>query len=109
MNNYKIFYIDKSNRIEAIMLCSFKRRINWVENGLGIVTWKYYFTRDMEAESLSEVYHKLKKLMFDKRKKVNHRPIGLGDIICVNDEFWIITTAGFQKIPEILTKKIEFS
>ena len=95
LQKFKVFYVDKSNRVEAIMLCSFKNRINWVENGLGIVTWSYNFSDEIEANSLSEVYNRLKKISFDKRRKINNRTIGFGDIICFEDEGWIVTSNGF--------------
>jgi len=88
------------------MLCSFRKKINWLEEGLGVASWNYNYVKPMESESLQDVFHKLKHIEIDKRRKSFNRSINLGDVICVGSESWLITSNGFEKIPDIIWQKI---
>lgn len=103
--NYELYYIDKSNRIECMLICSLKNRINWLEQGLKLVTWKYDLIFNGNAENLQEIYKKHSILNIDKRKKKQLRTINIGDIIKFNDDIWILTAFGFVKVPDILWEK----
>ena len=103
---YQIYFITKQYRIEAMMLCSFASRIDWVNNGLKIVSWEYQKGPLAFEKSLSDVYNNYKKISFNKKNKAVVRGINVGDVICLENEAWIITTCGFAKIPNILWDKI---
>lgn len=106
MKNYAVYYIDNSNRIETMLTCSLKKRIDWCEDGLKIVTWKYNVVGRGTAESLNDVFKHYSKLNIDKRKKKNTRTISIGDIVVFDEEAWIVSAFQFMKIPTILSEKI---
>ena len=103
----KIFYIDKTSRLEAMMTISFRNKINWVEEGLSILSWNYSFISDTEFNDLKEVYSFFRKWKGNKlSKECGHCSISLGDIILLENQAWMVVGAGFQKIPSVLFEKI---
>jgi hypothetical protein len=107
MKEYKLFYIDKSNRIECMLVCSLKKRINWCEDGLKLLSWKYNLIDKGSAETLNEIFKKHSVLNVDRRKKKQNRTINIGDVIYFDDEAWIVSAFGFKKIPEFLWNKVK--
>lgn len=91
-----------------MMLCSFTNKINWVQNGLGIASWNYSLNKQLEANSLSQVYNICKSFKMDKRQKKQQkqRTISVGDVICVGSQAWLVTSRGFEKVPQILWKMV---
>lgn len=106
LQQFTVYFAEKETRMQSMLMCSFHERINWIETGLGIVALQYKKVGVMKANNLSEVFNKLKVLKYDKRKKENIRTISIGDVICVADQAWIITSSGFQKIPAYLWQKV---
>lgn len=108
---FQVYYVDKTNRIQAMMLCSFTDRINWVQKGLGIASWNYKMNKNLTANSLSQVYNICKTITVDKKKKKQkfERAISVGDVICVGSQAWFVTLRGFQKIPSLLWKMVNKS
>lgn len=106
MKTYKIYYVDNANRIESMLVCSINKRIDWCEDGLRIVTWKYNMIGCGQAETLNDVFKHYSILNIDKRKKKQTRTVNIGDIIVFDEEPWIVSAFGFLKIPEILAEKI---
>lgn len=106
MYGYEVFYVDKSNRIEAMLVCSLKKNINWYEDGLKLVSWKYYKTHTGQAESLNKIFVLYSSLKIDKRRKQKAvRTINIGDVILFDGNPWIISSFGFVRIPQILWEK----
>lgn len=104
----KIFYIDKSSRLEAMMTISFRNKINWLEEGLSILSWNYCFVSDTDINDLKEVYSYFRKWKGNKLSKdCGHCGISLGDIILLENQAWVVVGAGFQKIPSVLFEKIK--
>ena len=106
MKEYAIYYVDNANRMECMLICSLNRRIDWCEDGLRIVTWKYNMVGHGKAESLNDVFKHYSVLNIDKRRKKQVRTVNIGDIIVFDDETWIVSAFGFLKVPEILAEKI---
>ena len=106
LQTFTVYYADSQTRIQAMIMCSFNEKINWMQNGLGVVTFKFNKVCSLQANSLSQVYNKLKVLNVDKRKKKKNRTISVGDVICVQSQSWIVTSNGFQKIPWVLWEKV---
>lgn len=104
----KIYFISKKNRLEALMTISFKRKINWVEEGLSILSWEYYFIANSKIDDLKENYKKYRKWNGnEKTKKVGHNTMSIGDVIETQDgEAWIVIGSGWQKIPKIIWNKV---
>lgn len=103
---YEIYYVKKENRLEAMLLCSLKSKIDWCEEGLKFVSWNYEKIERGKAESLQSIFKKYSVLKYDKRRKNQFRTINMGDIILLDDTPWIISSFGFLRIPEILWKKV---
>lgn len=106
MKDYAIYYIDNSNRIECMLVCSLKKKIDWCEDGLRIATWKYNIVGRGKAESLNDVFGHYSVLNIDKRRKVQRRSASIGDIIVFDGEPWIVAAFGFNRVPDILAEKI---
>ena len=103
----KIYYISQKNRLEAMMTISFKSRMNWLEEGLSILSWEYSFVSETELSDLKEIYSFFKKWNGNENsKKISRSTICLGDIIAFENEWWIVVGTGFQKIPQALCEKI---
>lgn len=103
--DYIAYFVNNDFRKEAIMLFSFCKKVDWAENGLGIVSWDYKKKRKCSACSLSEAYSKMNKLQ--RLSSSTSRTVGIGDIICAEDTPWIITGNGFERVPLLLWKRIE--
>ena len=104
--DYAIYYVDDSNRIESMLICSLKRTIDWCEDGLRIVTWKYNMVGRGQADTLNAVFRHYSELNIDRRRKKQRRTVNIGDIIVFDGEAWIVSAFGFVRIPEILSRKI---
>lgn len=103
----KIYYVNQKNRLEAMTTISFKSRINWLEEGLSILSWDYSFISDTEIEDLKDIYSYFRKWKGNACSKKNgHQQISLGDIIITGEGGWIVVGAGFQKIPNALFEKL---
>lgn len=103
----KVYYINQKNRLESMMTISFKNRINWLEEGLSILSWSYSYISDTELEDLKDIYSFFRKWKGNSNSKKNGRQqIALGDIIVNGDGCWIVVGTGFQKIPNALFEKI---
>lgn len=103
---YEIYYIDKDNRLEAMLLFSLKSKINWCEEGLKLVSWKYNKIEKGQDKNLQSIFKKYSILRFDKRRKKQFRTINIGDIILFDDKVWIVSSFGFAQIPDIIWDKM---
>lgn len=99
---YEIYYIDKKNRLEAMLVCSLKSRINWYEEGLKMVSWSYHKIESGQSDSLKDIFKKYSVLRYDKRRKKQFRTMSIGDIIFFDDKVWIVSSFGFIKVPDII-------
>lgn len=104
---YEIYYINKKNRLESMLLCSLKAKIDWCEEGLKFVSWEYEYIEKGSAKTLQDIFKKYSLLRYDKRRKKQYRTINMGDIILFDNEPWIISSFGFLRIPEILWRKVK--
>ena len=105
----KMYYINQKNRLEAMTTISFKRRIDWLEEGLSILSWNYSFVSETELDDLREIYSFFRKWKGNQNtKKIGRHTVSLGDIIITGDEGWVVVGTGFQKIPKALLEKINF-
>ena len=102
---YELYYVDKANRIQCMLVCSLNNRINWVQDGLRMASWKYNLISSGEAESLQEIYKKHSILNIDKRKKIQQRTINIGDVVIFDETVWILSAFGFIKVPDFLWNK----
>jgi len=103
---YEVYFINKANRIECMLLCALKRHINWYESGLRIVSWKYKKVHSGASETINDVFNKHSRLEFDGRRKVQLRTIGIGDVIVFNGNPYIIGAFGFLEVPMLLWERI---
>lgn len=106
MNRYELYYVDRQYRLESMMVCSLKNEIDWCEDGLKAITWKYNMVACGKADSLEDVFKRHSALNIDKRRKKQIRTIGMGDVIVFNDEPWMVSAFGFSLVPHFLWEKI---
>ena len=102
---YELYYIDQKNRVQAMLICALKQRVNWCEEGLKFASWIFKSIEKGEAENLREIYKKHSILQYDRRRKNQLRTISVGDIIVFDGEPWMVSTFGFIKVPNILWEK----
>ena len=102
---FDIYFIVKADRLEAMLTCSLKKKVDWCEEGMALASWSYEKIAEVQAEDISQAYGFYKDLNLDKRRKTPLRSIGIGDVICTGDEAWMVVAYGFILIPEILWKK----
>ena len=106
MSEYTVYYIDSKFRVECMLVCSLNARIDWCEEGLKMASWKYNEVARGEAENLNDIFRRHSVLDIDRRRKQNSRAMGIGDVIVLCDQPWIVTAFGFAKIPDILWSKM---
>ena len=106
MKKYELYYVDKSNRLECMLTCSLKKQIDWAEDGLKLVSWKYNLICKGEADNLNDIFKKFSVLNIDKRKKTQLRTINIGDVIIFDGIIWIVSAFGFVKVPNILWNRV---
>ena len=106
MKDYTLYYVDGENRLECMLVCSLNHGIDWCENGLRIVSWRYNAVAKGRAETLDDVFRHYSVLRIDRRRNRQMRTVSIGDIIVFDGEPWIVSAFGFAKVPEILAKRI---
>jgi hypothetical protein len=106
MKTYSIYYVDDANRMVSMLVCSLKKNIDWCEDGLRVVTWKYNIIGRGRAESLNDVFRHYSVLNIDRRRKKQLRTVHIGDIIVFDDDAWIVSAFWFLRVPSILAEKI---
>lgn len=106
MKKYELYFVDKSNRLECMIVCSLRKKIDWIEDGLKLVSWKYNLIDKGEANNINDIFKKYSVLNIDKRKKKQLRTINIGDIIIFDGIVWIVSAFGFIRVPDILWNKI---
>lgn len=106
MSEYIVYYIDSECRVECMLVCSLNTRIDWCEEGLKMASWKYNEVARGESDSLNDIFRRHSVLDIDRRRKQNRRAIGIGDVIVLGDQPWIVTAFGFARIPDILWDKM---
>ena len=106
MSNYELYYIGKDSRIECMLVCSLKRRIDWAEDGLKLASWKYDRVAAGKADSINDVFKRHSTLNIDRRRKKQRRSANIGDVIVFDGVPWIVCAFGFTRVPDILWSKI---
>lgn len=104
--DYSVYYVLPDKRLESMLVCSLRQKIDWCEDGLKIVSWSFKKVESGRALSLKDVFKKYSSLRFDKRRKQQYRTINIGDIIVFDEIPWIVSSFGFIKVPNILWEKI---
>ncbi len=105
---YRAYYVADENRLEAMLVCSLNHRINWCEDGLKLVSWRYNLVDEGDAGDINEVFRKKTALQIDHRRKKQIRSMSLGDIIVFDEVPWIVGAFGFFRIPDILFEQVPF-
>lgn len=105
MAAYEIYYIDRQFRIECMLACSLNGNIDWNEEGMQMASWKYNFICRGKGDDLDGIFRKHSELNFDRRRRVNHRSMNLGDVIVLDGEPWIVCAFGFSRVPQVLWRE----
>lgn len=103
------YLVDNKFRSEAMMLFSFCKDIDWSENGLCIASWSYKRGGYCTTSSLSSSFRRFNNFMRTASGAGFQRSMSIGDIICVEDEPWIVTGSGFKRVPSLLWRHIDKS
>ena len=103
-----IYYIEKPFFREAMMLLAFNKQIDWLEDGMSLMSWTYKKVASTTEVDPDKIYYKFKRWSGNKRaKKAGHRTISIGDIVELEDGVKIVTGTGWLKIPDVVWNKIQ--
>ena len=93
----EIYFVQKSYLKEAIVTFSFKKKVDWLEEGLSILSWKYNKVGETEKLDFDEIYNDYKICDYKNR----YRSINVGDMIFDgSDENTSKTVTGrLQRLP----------
>lgn len=102
----KIYFIDKKYFREAIQTFAFRKKVNWTEEGMSILSWKYRLVTETQDIDLNKIYNRYKVWDGNKLARIaGHRTITIGDIIVIGSNARIVIGGGFEIIPPIMWKK----
>jgi len=102
-----VYFVEKPFFKEAIMTLAFKDKVNWLEEGMSLMSWEYRKIAKVDEINPDKIYHQFKRWKGNKRAhKAGHRTISIGDIIITGANVRIVTGKGWEKVPDIIWKKI---
>ena len=103
----EIYYVQKPYFKEAIRTFAFRNKINWLEEGMSVLSWKYNKVSNTDVSELNKIYSNYRAWDGNKSSRIaGHRSISIGDIIVVGNNARIVIGGGFEIIPDIVWKKI---
>jgi len=104
----QIYYITKPFFEEAMLLCSFKNKLNWQEEGSSLMSWKYQKVSETKCIDLNKIYKYYKGWNGNRHTRLaGHRSITVGDIVVIGDNVRLITGMGWLTIPTYVWKYIK--
>lgn len=102
-----VYFIGREDFREAMVMCAFRRDINWLEEGMSILSWKYNKVATVKRADKNIVYKHLRGWDGNARSRAaGHRSITTGDIVCSNGEPWLVTGGGWVRVPDIIWKRV---
>ena len=103
-----IYFVKKPYFREAIMLLAFNRNIDWLEDGMSLMSWEYKKVATTKEVDPDKIYNSFKRWKGNsKAKQAGHRAIFIGDILEIGDNVRVATGSGWKKIPDIVWEKIK--
>jgi len=103
-----IYFVKKPYFKEAMMLLAFNKNIDWLEDGMSLMSWEYKKVASISEVDPDKIYDKYKRWEGNKRAKVaGHRAIAIGDIVEIGDNIRVVTGSGWMKIPDVVWEKIK--
>lgn len=103
-----VYFIEKPYFKEAMLLLAFNKRIDWLEDGMSLMSWEYRKVASISDIDPDSIYKKFKRWKGNKRAKLaGHKTISIGDIVEIGDNIRIATGYGWVKIPNIVWRKIK--
>jgi len=104
----QVFFVEKPYFKEAMMTFAFKDKVNWLEEGMSVASWKYRKVAEIDDLNIDSVYAKLRKWKGNvKSKTAGHRTIAIGDIVVVGKNVRIVTGRGWSVVPNVIWNKTE--
>lgn len=103
----EIYFVDVNHYKEALLTFSFRNTVNWLEEGLSLVSWNYIKVAETKKTLLEDVYDKYRQWNGNAKSKLaGHTTVTVGDIIVINGEANLIIGGGWEEIPESIWNKI---
>lgn len=103
----EIYYVESPYFKEAIMTLAFRSKVNWLEEGMSLLSWKYKKVSDYNSGNLKSIYSYHKSWNGNGKTKVaGHRSISIGDIIVIEGNAKLATGGGWVSIPIAIWNKI---
>lgn len=101
-----IYYVKSPYFREAITTFAFRRKVNWLEEGMSLLSWKYKKVSSSSAVDLNKIYSYCQCWNGNKNTKIaGHRSISIGDIVVLEGNAKLITGGGWVAIPDTIWNK----
>ena len=103
-----VYFVKKPYFREAMMLLAFNKNIDWLEDGMSLMSWEYKKVATTKEVDPDKIYSSFKKWNGNKKARIaGHRTISIGDIVEIGDNVRVVTGSGWVKIPDIVWEKIK--
>lgn len=103
----QVYFITKPYFLEALTTFSFRSKVNWIEEGMSLLSWKYQKVSDSSIQDLDQVYKFFKNWDGnDSSLSAGHRSISVGDIVLSGDKPYLVIGGGWVAIPQQIWKRI---
>lgn len=103
-----VFYVDRGSLREAVMTFSFRKTVNWLEEGMSLMSWKYHLVAYTPEYDLERIYRIFKK--WDGNAKslaAGHRGITIGDIVLIGENPYLLIGGGWSIVPASIWSRIQ--
>ena len=103
----QVYFIDKPFFQEAMMLCAFKNKLNWLEEGMSLLSWEYKLVAETKEADINKVCKHFKDWNGNKKSRVaGHRALTVGDIIVSGENVRLLMGRGWLTIPACIWKEV---
>lgn len=106
--NSQVYFITKPHFLEALMTLSFRRKVNWLEEGLSLVSWEYKKVAASPQFDINVLYKEFKSWDGNEQSAAaGHRSISVGDVILNGSNPYLVVGGGWVVIPNEIWNRVK--
>ena len=103
----QVFYVSRPFFREAMTTFALRSRVNWLEEGMSLLSWKYVKVAELDNVDIDGVCSHLQKWAGNSKSKyAGHRSFMIGDVIKCGDNVWMALGRGWSLVPEVIWKRV---